>query len=91
MEKVYIVYEVNYGDPLSECDAVDIYGVFKDEDDAYSKAQELIDLNLHEGSNYVLDEERNDLHRDGFVRFFYNNQENWNDYFEIIVEMREVE
>ena len=84
MEYIYIVYQSNYYDATDGCDATDILGVFKDKERAYKLAIDVIRANLKD-TNYVIDDERNDLTRDGYVRLFYNNQENWRDYFEISV------
>ena len=91
MEKVYIVYYSNYEDTVRDCgcDATEIIGVFKNKEDAIKRAKDKIDWTLTDGC-YILDEERNDIDRDNMVRFFYNNQENWRDYFEIVVEECEV-
>lgn len=90
MEKVYIVYEMNYGDLVPECDAANILNVYKNYEAALEKAKELIKNTLDDGY-YILDEERDNIERDNHVRFFYNHQENWNDYFEICIETKEVQ
>lgn len=84
MEYIYIVYQSNYYDAIEGGDATDILGVFKDKERAYKLAIDVIRANLKD-TDYVIDDERNDLTRDGYVRLFYNNQENWRDYFEISV------
>lgn len=89
MEKVYIVYEMNYGDLILECDAANILGVYKNHGAAIEKVKELIKNTLDDGY-YILDEERNNIERDNYVRFFYKCQENWNDYFEICIEEKEI-
>lgn len=91
MEKIYIVYYSNYEDVVRDCgcEATEILGVFKNKEEALKLAKEKINWTLNEGY-YVLDIERDDIERDNMVRFFYNNQENWSDYFEIIIKESEV-
>lgn len=84
MEYIYIVYQSNYYDAIEGGNATDILGVFKDKERAYKLAIDVIRANLND-TDYVIDDERNDLTRDGYVRLFYNNKENWRDYFEISV------
>lgn len=91
MELVYIVYWSNYEDVVrdSGSDATEILGVFKNRKDAVELAKKEIQRVL--GYNYyVLDDECNDIERDNIARFFGNHQENWRDYFEIVIKESEV-
>lgn len=87
---MYLVYESNYGELLYECDSTDIIGLYDSKEKAIKKAKEVINNNLSYG-NWVIDKERNNIDEDNFVRFFYGEQENWGDYFEIIIKKIEVE
>ena len=81
---MYLLYESLYGDLLCECDSTNIIGLYKDKEQAIKRAKKLIEEDLQ--NNYILDEERKDLLKDNYVRLFYNNQENWSDYYEIIIK-----
>ena len=87
---MYLVYESLYGELLQESDSTIIIGLYKDKEKAIERAKCSIDADTM-CNNYVLDDERNDIERDGYVRLFYNNQENWGDYYEIFVQKMEVE
>lgn len=90
MEKIYLVYMSNYEEVVRDgAEATEILGIYKDKEKAYNVARNQINKVL-EDHNWALDDERNDLDRDGFVRFFFNNQENWDCYFEITVTEMEV-
>ena len=89
MEELYLLYESNYGELLCECDSTDIIGLYKEYSKAVEKAKEYIEENI-ECNNYILDKERNNIEEDSYVRLFYDHQENWNDYFEIIIKKVEV-
>lgn len=88
MNKVYVLYESNYGEILLECDSTYLVGVYKNREDAVKKAKENIEYQLKD-FNYVLDIENNDI-ENGFVRLFYKEQENWGCYYEIIIEEKEI-
>ena len=83
---MYLVYESLYGELLYECESTIIVGVYDSLEKAKNKVKELINAEEY----YVLDNERNDLEKDNFVRLFYSYQENWNDYFEIIIKKLEL-
>jgi hypothetical protein len=86
---MYLVYESLYGELLQECDSTNIIGLYRTKKAALEAAK----YNINEDTrcnNYVLDDEHNDIERDGYVRLFYNNQENWNDYYEVFVVEVEV-
>ena len=87
---MYLVYESLYGDLLQENDSTEIIGLYKDKEQAINKVKYLIGEDMR-CNNYVLDDERNDIDRDGYVRLFYNYQENWGDYYEVFVMKMEVE
>ena len=87
---MHLVYESLYGELLQESDSTLIIGLYKDKETAMERAKCSIDADTM-CNNYVLDDERNDIERDGYVRLFYNNQENWGDYYEIFVTRMEVE
>jgi hypothetical protein len=87
---MYLVYESLYGDLLQDNDSTEIIGLYKDKEQAINKVKYLIGEDMR-CNNYVLDDERNDIDRDGYVRLFYDYQENWNDYYEVFVMKMEVE
>lgn len=87
---MYLVYESLYGDLLQECDSTNIIGLYNSREKAIEKAKYNIEQDT-KTNNYVLDNEKNNLEEDNFVRLFYNNQENWGDYYEIIIKKIEVE
>jgi len=86
---MYLLYESLYGDLLNENDSTCIIGLYKDKKQAIEKAEEIIkeDTTMNQ---YILDLERNNLEEDSYVRLFWNCQENWNCYYEIIIEELEV-
>lgn len=86
---MYLVYESLYGILLDECDSTNIIGLYKNKEDAIKKAKENIYIDTVE-NDYVLDEERNDIERDGYVRIFHEEQENWDCYYELFIEKLEV-
>ena len=85
---MYLVYESLYGELLYECESTFIVGLYDSKEKAINKVKELIEQDLKD--NWVLDEERKDLENDNHIRLFYNNQENWNDYFEILIKKVEL-
>ena len=87
---MYLLYESLYGDLLQECDSTNIIGLYDTLEKAIEKAKYYIEQDT-KCNNYVLDDERKNIEEDNFVRLFYNNQENWNDYYEIIIKKIEVE
>jgi ribonucleotide monophosphatase NagD (HAD superfamily) len=91
VEKLYLVYMSNYEEVVrSGADATEILGLYKDKFMAYKVAKEQINKVLDE-HDWVLDLERDNIDRDGYVRLFYGHQENWDDYFEISVTELEVQ
>jgi hypothetical protein len=88
--KVYLVYMSNYEEVVRDgAEATEILGIYNNKEEAYNVARSQINRVL-EDHNWILDMERNDLDRDGYVRFFFNNQENWDCYFELTVAELEV-
>ena len=87
---MYLVYESLYGDLLNECDSTNIIGLYSTKEKAIKKVKEMIANELSSDS-YVLDEERNNIEEDNYVRFFFNQQENWSCFYEILIEKVEVE
>lgn len=82
---MYLLYESLYGELQQECDTTEIIGLYETKEQAIKKAKEIIESELKNDS-YVLDNERKDLENDSYVRFFFNCQENWACYYEIIIE-----
>lgn len=85
---MYLLYESYYGEIVLDCgDSTNIIGLYKTKEQAIEKAKELIKIDTTE-NNYVLDDEIED---NGYWLLFYNNKENWNCYYEIIIKEMEVE
>lgn len=88
---MYLVYESLYGELLYECESTNIIGLYNTKEKAIDKVNKMIKCQLGNDSNYVLDTEHNNINEDNFVRLFYNNQDNWNCYYEILIIKVEVE
>lgn len=88
---MYLVYESLYGELLYECESTNIIGLYNTKEKAIDKVNKIIKQQLGNDSNYVLDREHNNINEDNFVRLFYNNQDNWNCYYEILIIKVEVE
>lgn len=88
---MYLLYESLYGELLYECDSTNIVGLFSNREKAVEKAKKMIKGQLENDNTYVLDNENNDIENDNLVRFFFNNQGNWNCYYEIIIEKVELD
>ena len=86
---MYLLYESLYGDLQQDNDTTNIIGLYETKEQVIEKAKKMIEAELKNGS-YVLDNERKDLENDLFVRFFYGWQENWNCFYEIIIEKLDV-
>lgn len=88
MEKVWIVYEVNYGDLIYEMGAVSICSVFSNEKSALSYAEDLIG----EGKeyDYIPDGEFYEGKVIQSVPMFFQTMDNWRNYYEIVVECQMV-
>lgn len=82
---MYLVYESLYGELLYECESTTIVGLYDSKEKAINKVKELIDAEEF----YVVDVESN-LEENDYVRLFYNNQENWNCYYEILIKKLEL-
>ena len=78
---MYLVYESLYGELLYECESTTIVGLYDSKEKAINKVKELIDAEEF----YVVDVETN-LEEKDYVRLFYNNQENWDCYYEILIK-----
>lgn len=90
--KVYVVYESYYGELVLETgDCTDILGVYTDLEKVKEKVNNIVQSDL--ADNYVLDDnEKNAIDENGgCYRLFWNNQENWQCYYEIVAELKEVE
>lgn len=87
---MYLVYESLYGDLLCECDSTNIIGLYDSLEKAKNRVNEII-KNESKSNDYVLDNQTNNLDEDSYVRFFFGNQENWNCYYEVIIEKVECE
>lgn len=87
---MYLLYESLYGELQQENDVTEIIGLYDTLEKAQEEAKEIIDNELKDG-RYILDNERNNIEKDNFVRFFYGNQENWSCYYEIIIEKVELD
>ena len=88
-EKVYILYENYYGELVADTgESSTIIGIYKDIDQAKEKAKQLMNSDLE--NNYILDKDR-DKENDTYYLLFWNNQDNWSCYYEIIIEERGVE
>ena len=90
--KVYVVYESYYGELIQDTgDSTQIIGVYSSLEKAKEKVNNIVQADLE--NNYVLDDEtENTINENGgYFRLFYNNQENWDCYYEVVAEVREVE
>lgn len=86
---MYLVYESLYGELQQECDVTNIIGLYRNKEEALEVAKYNINEEIR-CNTYVLDEERNDIERDGYVRLFYKYQENWDDFYEVFIKKMEV-
>lgn len=87
--KVYILLDIDYCE--REDMSVDIIDVFVDRKQAVEKRKKMIDSNCNAelDMDWVLDEETQDLEAE-LVRMFYGYQENWCNYFELVIVEKEV-
>lgn len=83
---MYLVYESNYGELQYECDATTIIGLYKTKEQAIEVAKREVENNKE--YNFVVDSEDIDsiFEKRDYLIMFYNYQENWDSYFEIIIE-----
>ena len=86
---MYLLFESLYGELLCDCDSTNIVGLYDSKEKAIKKVKDLIVENKDYG--YVLDEERKNIEEDGYVRLFRDCQDNWNCYYEIIIQKMELE
>lgn len=90
--KVYVVYESYYGELIQDTgDSTKIIGVYSSLEKAKEKVNNIVQADLE--NNYVLDDETENIINEngGYFRLFYNNQENWACYYEVVTEVREVD
>ena len=86
---MYLLYESLYGVLVDECgESTSIIGLYETEKQAIEKANEFMKKGIE--NHYVLDVERDNIERDNYVRLFYYNQENWSDYYEILIKKIEL-
>lgn len=91
--KVYVVYESYYGEIVEDTgESTNIIGLYSDIEKAKEKINSLVSVDL-ECNNYVLDKEADNIINEngGYFRLFFNNQENWRCYYEIVMKVMEVE
>lgn len=91
MEKklVYLVCCLNYGFEVS--DNLEIIGIYDTKEKARNKFKELVKKEMNSNNNMVLDNEcENEIEKGNLVRFFFERQENWDDYYEIEIKELEV-
>ena len=84
---MYLVYESNYGELQCECDATTIIGLYETKEQAIEIMKHEVETNKE--YDFVLDNEDTDIDSSierGRLTMFYKYQENWNCYFEIIIE-----
>ena len=84
---MYLVYESNYNELQHECDATTIIGLYKTKEQAINVMKHEVETNKE--YDFVLDNEDTDIDSSierGRLTMFYKYQENWNCYFEIIIE-----
>lgn len=89
--EVYVVYESLYGElQLSVGDPTIIIGVYKNLEDARTKAEQLINADLED--DYVLDNQiENGCDKDGgLYRLYKYEQENYSCFYEIIIKKETV-
>lgn len=91
MNKVYIALEENYHTLACEIGASEILGVYDTIDKALDKILKDIETSVNE-YDYVIDNECDleqfKIDKIGYIRLFYNEQENWDYHCEYrIVEM----
>lgn len=85
--KVYVVYKMYYGEISRDMGDSEIVGVFQNIDEVLENINgEIIDKDIENG--FYLDIQDNGMKDDsyGCWRMFYGSEENWNNYYEIIVE-----
>lgn len=89
---VYVVYEMLYGELIQETgDSANIIGIYEDKDKAIDEINRIyIDSDINEG--YVLDIEKRGMvsNKYGIWRMFWDYQENWDCFYEIVLEEKEV-
>lgn len=85
--KAFIVYEKLHGELLQEGRGnVEIIGLYKNKQEAIKTIEQYIKSDIQEG--FVLDKNNNS--KDTF-RLFENYQDNYESYFEIVIEEKEIQ
>lgn len=89
MNKVYVLTEINYGDFCLDCDTLQQLKIFSKEEDLINYCKQQINNNLqdfHLDNNCNID----DIKVGDVIRFFWNYQDNWQSYFELILSEEEI-
>lgn len=88
-DKVYILLDEYYNEVDNS--GTDIICVCKSKEEVLARRKALVEANLNDDElGWVLDEETQDLEAD-LVRMFYGYQENWENYFNLVIEEKVVE
>ena len=87
--KVYVLLDEYYNE--IDNSGTEVICVCKTREQAVQKRKELVESNCNAelDMDWVLDEQTQDLEAD-LVRMFYGYQENWCNYFELVIEEKEV-
>ena len=89
MKKVFILYELT--SPLLAsscgCDTFEILGVYNSKEKAIEEKINFINMYLKDG--YVLDKQDENKEKDNVI-LFWDYQENWNEYIELIIQEKEI-
>lgn len=87
---MYLLYLEYYGDLIIDTgQSGEIIGLFSTKEKAIKKAKEIMQEDMKE-NNYVLDKERNNIEEE-YAIMWYNNQENWSCYYDIVIEKLELD
>ena len=87
--KVYVVSIINYGELANECGGAEILGVYKTKEQAKISKNKYIEGDIADG--YLLDEDlKGNYEERDIVTMFSGYQENWNCYYELVIDECEV-
>lgn len=89
---IYILYKSLYGELIENSgNSTQIIGAYKTLDEARKNAEELINIDLED--NYVLDNqvENGSNNNGGYYRLYWDKQENYSCYYEMIIEKKVIE
>lgn len=87
---MYLLYEEYFGGLICETgETTNIIGLYSTKEKAIEKAKYMIEEDIR-CNNYVIDTERNNIENE-YVIMWYNNQENWDDYYMVIIEKLELD